>query len=246
MSPMKTISHNVKENYALTWKSFVAKLLNCWDASDLFDVLVVNKPLHLKQKEKKNNCINRFAKCHLPKLSDWSARKAKVKCMHVVLALRTLRAHPPRCRPKVNPEDAATKVACPEISCKFLCLPRHFAATSTSKVIFTIVAALLARFPRETLLLDIIYGGFREKNNAESRAGILDQLFADDVPFVTRATVFGVISMQSETLSSSQLWRNVYVKWNQKSDTGPNRGRDKINVASSRNARLASKIKRQI
>lgn len=53
-------------------------------------------------------------------------------------------------------QSATAKVARPEIV-QIVCLPRYFAATSTPKVIFTVAAALLARFPRGTLLLDIIY-----------------------------------------------------------------------------------------
>lgn len=70
------------------------------------------------------------------------------------------------------------------------------------------------RDSRETLRLDIIYDERdyyeREREKKCSHVGILGFAFGNDVPFVTRATVFSVILVQSETLSLITMTKYAY------------------------------------
>jgi len=130
-------------------------------------------------------------------------------------------------------QATAAKVARPELSCGFCVYPDTSRLLRRPKLYLPSLPHYW-RVSRETLLLKR-YSWWvpRERGFKEPRR---HPRAVDDVSLVTRATVFGVISMQFETQFSYHSY-DMYMKCNRKWNRGLNR--KKINVAPSRNARLA-------
>lgn len=92
---------------------------------------------------------------------------------------------------------------------QIVCLPRHFAVLRRPKLY---LPALLARFPRDITTRHYLrWVSARKRRKKKDAAGILGlPPFGNDVSLVTHATVFSVISLQSEILQLTTMTKYVF------------------------------------